>query len=267
MILVLAHPADLAAKSFVAFAEKAGVSCSVPESLEQISVCVESDRNGMTNVMLWHGEENSPVHSILNRGLPMAPGNDSVGSFKYAETLAAWWTTLACFNGPVINRPTREGFIAPLDVLAFSRCGLDMAPMYITTETIPDIREPKINFHRTRNGELLRNDEAATPDYLPANEVVNITGYDPDKTFYAILAGDQWINPTDTSGGFSCYMADKLQASREILMNKSASFSLLVLQHHEQEIRLVQANPFPALYHYQHISDRVNQSLLNYLTS
>jgi hypothetical protein len=265
MILILAHPEDLAAKSFVAFAERSNIKCCFPEKLEHVSICVESDRNGMTNVTLRHGGKTSPVRSIFNRGLPGVPAADAVGSFEYSEMLAAWWTALACFKGQVINRSNHEGFISPLDVLSFSQCGFHLAPTYITSKTIPDIPERKINFHRTRTGELLKDNKTFTFDALPDGEVVNLTGFDPNKTFYAILAGNKWINPSDVSGEFDGEIIERLQATREILTSKSVNFGLLVLQHHEQEVRLIHATPFPALAYYRNISDHVNQSLLNYL--
>ena len=267
MILVLAHPTDLAARSFVSFAEEAGVRCFFPQDIEEVALSVESDRTGKVTVMLCNGEATSPVHGILNRGLPIISGDDAEERFKLSETLAAWWTALACFKGPVINRPSREGYLPSLDVLSFSKYGLDIAPTYISTNMLFQLNEPQVNLYLLRNGELIQKGRREISNTAIENEVFSLTGFDPNQTFYTALVGHQLFNLSDVSGEFSAYMKDKLRAVQEALISKSALFSLLVLQHHDQRLRIIQANSFPALYHYQHLSSRVNQSLLNYLMS
>ncbi len=104
-ILVLAPELDETAARFAEFACRSGVPAVVTSGFERASVSVRAERDRAHRVRLT--VDGTPVRGVLNRGLGGGPADDFVRS----EALAVWWSALALWDGPVANRPTRQGFL------------------------------------------------------------------------------------------------------------------------------------------------------------
>lgn len=256
----------MAAQSFFAFATEAGVDCVMPVDLNQIELNILSERNGEVKVMLYTNEKSTPIHSILNRGLPIT---DSSGEnqFQFSETLASWWTALACFEGKVINRPSQSGFLPQMDLLSLVTPQIKLTATYVSSNNLIELQRPQINLHLLRNRELIQMTNDLRNVQLNQQEVYFITGFDPTRTLHILRAGESIINLSNYSGQISSSLNKQLVPLIECLTEKSALLSLVVLERTEQELCLIHATPFPTLNHYKHLSHKVNHSLLEYLIS
>jgi hypothetical protein len=107
-LLVLASAQDLTMARFADFAGRSGVPALVTSAFDRITVSLRAERDRTHRVrILVDGAE---VCGVLNRGLGPMDGFGPSREFAASEAVSAWWSTLALWPGPVINRPTRHGF-------------------------------------------------------------------------------------------------------------------------------------------------------------
>jgi hypothetical protein len=269
MLLVLAHENDETAKRFVAYAKASGVACVMPLQVTGIDLCVTAERDRQVVVEICIGKERTPVHAVLNRGLPFPDDSCTDVQFRVAETLAAWWSALACFAGPVVNRPSRLGFIPNLEAWSLVRSvsNIKLAPIYIATGHCIPLSEPCVNVHLLRDGRYLGKISKSSSVRLNKHDMHVFTGFDPTQTVQLLLAGNRIFNLTRGPSCISPILEDQLDYLIKYLRTNDATFSLLVLQQDADRLRLVHATSFPGVQQYQYMEADVHRALLEYLNS
>src|SRR5438094_7598265 len=95
-----------------------------------------AERDGRTTIDLRVGPKQTLVTAILNRGISTSSGSTAEAQFRAAEGLASWWSVIACFPGPVVNRSSRQGFVPNVEVLSVAAAvpGLSLSPGFISTD-------------------------------------------------------------------------------------------------------------------------------------
>ncbi|NUP00983.1 MAG: hypothetical protein HOW71_24490 [Nonomuraea sp.] len=107
-LLVPASAEDVTMARFAEFAGRSGVPTLVTSAFDRVTVSVRAERDRTHDVrILVDGAE---VRGVLNRGPGPMDGFGPSREFAAAEAVSAWWSTLALWPGPVINRPARHGF-------------------------------------------------------------------------------------------------------------------------------------------------------------
>jgi len=254
MLLVLAPPEDEVATRFERMVRSRGVGVA-RAAIGTVSMQVELTRSGTASVELR--ALGARVHGVLNRGLSI----DSESQFEDSERLAAWWSALAYFPGPVVNRPSRLGFLPELDVLSLVERvpNLDLAPMHIGSKTPPSLTGSITNIHSARDGRFLGRGNLHGEE-----ELCLFTGFDPERTCRILWAGDKSF-ATDIKPSASIGAAGVIKALGKELRSLSATFSLVVLQVSSSSIELVHATPVPNLSNFMELEEDVYEALLNHL--
>ena len=183
MLLVLAPMEDEVAVRFEHAARSHGVPVT-RATMEAVSMRVALDSAGTAGVALACDGE--PVRGVLNRGFAIDPA----AAFDDSERLAAWWSALACFDGPVVNRPSRVGFLPELDTLSLPAHvpGLALAPMSIGSAAPPEVVGRTINVHSARDGRFLRRGGG---EDCEDDDLRSYTAFDPERTFRILVVGDR----------------------------------------------------------------------------
>src|SRR6201999_3677871 len=96
------------------------------------------------------------VGCIVNRGgIALDDELPSEVQFAAFERLAGWWSALALFPGPVINRPTRFGYLPRLDLPAFGSviseltCRSEWSDLSTGRKSVPRCsNDVRTNIHR-----------------------------------------------------------------------------------------------------------------------
>jgi hypothetical protein len=263
-LLVLARPEDHMASCFVTYAQAMGICCARPTQINDIDLCisVESDRH--SKVEIYFGQEHIPIHSILNRGWPFS----TMDQFQTAETYAAWWSAVACFSGPVINRSSRFGLVPDIEPLSIIKnvVNIDIPNIFIGSNKRPSLSEPELNVHLP-DGRYIGRMNKQLELQLHEDEVYTFTGFDPKQIKYILLAADHTFDLSNEHGCLPSLLEEQLSDLILFLRTQNITFGLLVLQIDKPKIRLVRVNPFPALQQYKHIDNEVHSALLEYLVS
>ena len=252
MLLIVAPPEDDVAREFEEFARDRGIA--VARLLSGTSLSVEVDRSGKARAQLRVG--GTAVTSIFNRGIVL----HKEAAFAELEQMAAWWSGMALFQGPVINRPSRDGLLPDLDVLSLAAAvpGLDLAPMQIGSAHSLKPR-PAVNAHSIATGEFLGHKHEVGEDGLAL-----FTAFDPGRTMNLIVAGDRAF----ATGGRSAIdpqAAATLIALQEELRARGATFSSATLQVSGAAVEILHATPCPPSAFYQGAGHEVYGSLTGYL--
>jgi hypothetical protein len=187
MLLVLASPADPAADRFAAWARAAGVDCARPLDWRDVHMSVHAGRDCALQVDILVGAEAAPANAVFSRGLPLAWSTDEAERFRYSEVAATWWTALAAFTGPVVNRPTRAGFTPTLDLasLATSVPGL-RSRSFIAPPRADLGAGPVMNVHRSATASSSAACRIARPR---RDELYVYTPFDPTRVVRLLVAG------------------------------------------------------------------------------
>jgi hypothetical protein len=263
MLLILAHPHDHTADRFAAFLRADRVPCLRLRSWREAEVTVHAERDGTTRVELLAGGE--PVSAVLNRGLPTDWSVSKDEGFRAAELTAAWWTGLAFFPGPVINRPTAAGFTPHLDAgsLAAAVPGLGRrAVVGLPGCEVPEA--PAVNVHSLRDGRFLGK---LFPDLsLDDQEPCLFTPFDPDRTRRLLVAGERLFDLADNAGRVAPPLRARLEPLLAELRRREATFCRIVVEESDTGLNLLHASPFPAVDQYRRLEEAVHRALREFLS-
>jgi len=213
-------------------------------------MALTSTREGDVTLDLRIAQTSEPISGILNRmpPVPLDPGPDE--RFRASEGAATWWSALAAFPGPVLNRPDPRGYLPPIHLtgLAARPLGLDQAPSILASR--PPTERDRITMHAHRPAYPTTQENAAPPGgailrYSPAGPIGRL-----------LVAGKQafhldhspWLSPP--------------QPPREAPL-----FAVLTLAPGDAGARLICADPIPRWEDYAHLADSVHDALLEALAA
>ncbi|MEU6864292.1 hypothetical protein ABZ924_13615 [Streptomyces sp. NPDC046876] len=289
-ILVLAPPDDETARRFGRFAEGRGHRVVAPTGFGEVAVTVTADRNAAPRVELSTAGER--IRAVFHRGLPPpeAPDGPSAAAeaaFAYAESIAVWWSVLALWPGPVVNRPSPAGFVPHLDPLtAAGLPGMAMPPSSITSAApgpVPPLMPraapgERINVNRVRDGAFLGHGTAAKhggegggegegkdEEEGDETEVLRFTCFDPERTRHVLLAGDEEFDLSDPTGAFAPGHRARLAPLLTRLRALGATFAVVVVQPEGERTRLLDISCHPVHRQFAHLEHRVFEAVLNAL--
>ncbi|MFG2951370.1 hypothetical protein [Streptomyces adustus] len=259
-LLVLAPSDDETARMFCAFAAERGHRAVMPRGFNEVCVTVTSGRDASYHVDLRVAGEQ--VRGVLHRGIGAPGGEDGDAMFAHAEALAVWWSALALWQGPTVNRATRQGFLPPLDPLLLARVpGVTLPPSSLGRPLHAAAPAQRVNVHRERDGRFLgRDTEAQVPD-----EILRFTLFDPDRVRYVLLAGDQVFEPSETGGIPAVATRAALAPLLDRLRSLGADFCLLVLEPTGGGWRLLHVSALPTYHQFEPVLHPVFQALLDRL--
>lgn len=260
MLLILAQPGDETADRIAAFARQAGVPCRRLNHCREVEVSVRAERHGAVRVDLAPA-----ARAVLNRGLPLDREDSDDGDFRRAEMIATWWSALAAFPGPVVNRPTLAGFLPRLETVSLAAAVPDLlAPGYIGPPGCDLPAAPAVNVHRLRDAAYLGRHGPALA--LDEDELYVYTPFDPDRVVRLLLAGERVFDLDSGNGDLDPGMAKRLGPLLQELRRRQATFSRVVLGWSGDELHLLQATAFPGVHQYRRLENEVHRALLEYLT-
>ena len=250
IIIVVARNGDLAAERFVSHARAHGVAVQQVTAWREISLAITSTREGDVTLDLRIAQTSEPISGILNRmpPTPLDPGPEE--RFRASEGTATWWSALAAFTGPVLNRPDPRGYLPPIHLPGFGArlLGLEQAPSTLASRPPTDIADADAHAHRPAHPTT--QETAAPPGgailrYSPAGPIgrLLVAG---GQTFP--LGHSPWLLPPRLPHGVPL-------------------FAVLTLAPGEAGARLICADPIPRWEDYAHLADRVHGALLSALAT
>ncbi|MEY9834819.1 hypothetical protein [Streptacidiphilus sp. EB103A] len=267
-ILVLAPPGDATALRFAEFAEARGNRVVVSDGrFDEVAVTVMADRNGAARVDLRvAGEE---VRGVFNRGIrpPDIVGSDAAAGeavFVHAESLAVWWSALALWHGPVVNRPSTQGFLPhfdPLEARDLPGVGLPSSSIGVQPDRVP--AGERINVRRVRDGAFLGHGTDGTSRGV--DEILQFTHFHPERTRHILLAGDGEFDLSESTGHLSSADGARLAPIVKRLRTAGVTFCLFVVQPEDEGIRLLDFSCHPMLHQFGRLKEQVFRSLLRSL--
>jgi hypothetical protein len=188
-ILVVAPETDGTARRFAEFAIGRGVPTVVACGFGRVQVTVRAarDRSCRTRIAV----DGAEVTAVLTRGLGAWEHEpDAERAFARAEGYAAFWSAIALWPGPVVNRPSARGFFPRLDPLELVGSGAVLPPR---TVILNDGDAPGTVVHRLPDWTWL--DPAAPRSRF---DVVQVEDRDPARTHRVLVAGSEVF---DLGGG------------------------------------------------------------------
>jgi hypothetical protein len=265
-ILLLGQPNDETLVRFAAFAEKHGQACVIAPTWSDLNCSVQVERTGSVRVRLE--KDRTPFQGIINRGVSPAQPADADQIFLEAESLATWWSALACFPGPVINRPSRWGFVPHLELLTLARLvpGVVLAPAVLSTTPVRPAGGPEVNIHCVRDRSYVGRFSSLSARDYPRDVYVS-TAFDPERTRALLLVGQRLFDLSTPTGEVERELSELLVPCVQVLQQRQATFCSLIIEWNEAGLRFLSLNAFPLYYHYQRLAERVHQALLEYLQS
>lgn len=267
MLLVLGSLEDQTTKCFVHYARTQGVVCEVANNWREPILTVQADRRGSMTVSISAGNPQTRVSAVMNRGTGTPRSGNADVDFLEAETLAAWWTALAAFPGPVINRPGKLGWMPAIEPTSLLRPPITSFTLggAIAATGIPKIRWTlPVNVHRLRDGYYMGR-LADCEGTIDPTELHTFTPFSPDRTIHFLIAGRQVFDLSVPDGCVSQERAKQLAPLLYVLRARGASFSLLVVEPSEGKLFIRHSTAFPSIHQYSHIQSTVHQALLRYL--
>ena len=250
MIVVVARKSDLVAERFVGYARARGVAARQVTAWREVSMAITSTRAGDLALGLHLAETPGPISGILNR-MPPAPLDDSSDErFRASEGIAAWWSALAAFPGPVLNRPDPRGYLPPIHLPDFGArlLGLEQAPSTLASRPPPAWGGTAMHIH-TLAHPTVRETAAPTGDA--------VLRYSPAGPIARLLVAGGHAFPLDRSPWLS-----PPQPPREAPL-----FAVLTLAPGEAGARLICTDPVPRWEDYAHLADSVHEALLESLAA
>ncbi len=266
LILLQGQPDDETLVRFAAFAEKQGQTCVITPAWSDLDCSVQVERTGSVTVRLE--KDGIPFQGIINRGAPPAQPANAEQVFLEAESLATWWSALACFPGPVINRPSRWGFVPHLELLTLARLvpGVVLAPAVFSTTPVRSPGGPEVNIHRVRDRSYLGRFSALSACDFQRDVYVS-TSFNPEQTRALLLVGRRLFDLSTAEGEVAPELSELLAPCIQALQQRQATFCSLIIEWSEAGLRFLSLNAFPLYHHYQRLAGHVHQALLEYLQS
>ena len=266
--LILAAETDAGAADITDRFEEAGVPiarCDLSDTRTSFSVQVT--RTGAPTVHIHRGD-GMPVGAIVNRGGFELPC-DASPEARYAayERLAAWWAALALFPGPVINRPTRYGFMPVLDALDLAKRidGVCVASHWTelaqASDSVPAPTNPAprgTNIHRMHSGEWVHPDDWSSES---GSMVVCVTRFDPEAVFRLVVVGRD-CHTDDLR--LAARHADVVRRLRDHLGPRMLLCSL-VLESTQTKATILAVDGWPVPSRFRQLSVDITGSVLRYV--
>lgn len=246
---VIAPDSDETAARFAGFAAAHGVPVVVAHEFGRAGVSVHVSRDRVCRVRLT--VDGAEVSGVLNRGIG-GWGDDPDRAFAAAETYAAFWSAVALWPGPVVNRPSEHGFVARLDPLEPVAAGVVEPPR---TVILNDGSAPGREVYRIPEWTVV---DAGEP--RERCEVVRITDRDPARSRRVVLAGAE------------VFAADgvRLDGVAPIvawLRRRGVEFADFTVEPGERALRLVDVSCWPGHRLFADREDEVYAALLRRLAS
>jgi hypothetical protein len=185
-------------------------------------------------------------------------------NFVAAERLSIWWAALALFSGPVLNRPTRFGYVPALDVSTaidaisglYSRSR--WCEWFEVSSECGVVAMPGWNVHRGDTDQWISSQERCK---LTPYSSVRITPYDPTQVFRMLIAGCDYYIDGEACAARHPQAIESLHAA----LGSIGLFCVLTLQASEQGALLLGVDKFPTVSRYPALSASLHRSLARYL--
>jgi hypothetical protein len=263
MLLVLAPSADETAARILESAKVAGIEAIRESDIAAFRLSVRANPDLRTSVTITTRDTNVPITAVINRGIGLT--ERGAGEFEAGEVCAGWWTALACFEGPVLNRPTRMGFLPDLQPGIFENAA-GIAPTDIRfVMGCYEHRGPRAaNVHRLHDG-LYLGRVGTDPSILEFDDAVKITYFDPAATIHVIVAGDRLFDLTESKSELHHHHAAQLKSFQEWCHTKGIYFAIIVLEPNGGYFRVLSGSVLPAFQQYRAVEKAVHSSLLEFL--
>ncbi|WP_307793181.1 hypothetical protein [Amycolatopsis sp. MtRt-6] len=248
-LLVIAPESDETAARFAGFAVGHGIPAVVAAEFGRVGVSVRVNRARESRVRLTL--DGAEVTGVLNRGIGgWGDEPDRDRAFAAAETYAAFWSALALWPGPVVNRPSERGYFARLDPLELVAAGEVEPP-----------RSVVLNDGSAPGRDVLRIPEWTVVDPgAPRSrfDVVQITDRDPARTRRVLVAGTG-VFAVDGSGRA---LVEGVAPVVAWLRRRGLGFADFAVEAEAGALRLVDVSCWPGHHLFAHLEDQVYAALL-----
>jgi hypothetical protein len=255
-LLVIAPDTDETAARFAGFAAGQGVPAVVEHGFGRVGVSVRATRDRACRTSLTF--DGAEVSGILNRGTGGwgdEPGPDR--AFAGAETYAAFWSAVALWPGPVVNRPSERGFFARVDPLELVAAGAVAPPR---TVILNDGSAPGRDVYRIP-GWTAVDPEAPRGRF----DVVQITDRDPARTRRILVAGAEVFEVDETEARLDPETADRMAPVVAWLRRRGLEFADFTMEAAAGGPRLVDVSCWPGHHLFPALEDQVYAALLRRL--
>ncbi|MFD2416241.1 hypothetical protein [Amycolatopsis pigmentata] len=254
-LLVIAPETDETARRFADFAIGNGVSTVVAKEFGRVGVTVRAGRDAAGRAEIT--VDGAKVRGVLNRGIgDWGREPDAERVFVAAETYAAFWAALALWPGPVVNRPSAQGFFPRLDPLELVESG-DVAPP--RTVILNGGTAPGSEVYHLPDWTRLEPDAPRS-----RFDVVQITNRDPVHSSHLLVAGTEVFE----IGGAKWLDAGTVAEVAPVLAwirRRGMEFCDFTVERQRGVLRLVDVSCWPGHHLFPHHEDRVYAALLNRL--
>jgi len=264
MFLILAGPDDQAAHGFAAWLSARRIPHAWSHDGCDVRLTTHASRAGETRGCLTLAGETgaTPVRAVPNRGIRLACVEPDE-RFRWGEVTAAWWTALALFDGPVVNRPTRRSFLPDLGLASLEAC----LPRLVVPSTIgpPDAAPdaPCVNVHRLRDSAYLGR--LSSELILDEDELYRYTPFNPRGVHRMVVAGRRIFDVGCPGGAVGDALAALLEPLLLELLRREALFCSVVVDVEGGRPALLEATPVPQPRHYAHLADLVHGALAEFV--
>jgi len=266
VILVLATKEDYAAAAFAQFAAESKVPCRVVSDFTDVRASLVVTRDRSCKARLTTVPDSKMVTAVLNRGtLLMAAGPDE--QFSRGEGLASWWSLLGLFPGPVINRPSLDGFLPVVEpaLLAKRVPGVLPPKVRISSAIERFAVGEEVNVHNIHGAYLSRLQDVKYSTLGP--EIHVYTPFVPCTVWRLLVVGDSLFDLSSPDGSVNPSRKHYAEGIADELRKRGATFSLAVIGERLEGTELLHATPFPLHHHYAHLEPTVHAALLGSMQS
>jgi hypothetical protein len=256
-LLVIAPDTDETARRFADFAMAKGVAAMVASGFGRVGVTVRATRDRACRTRITF--DGAEVSGVLARGVgDWGHEADAERAFAAAEAYAAFWSAVALWPGPVINRPSVRGFFPRLDPLELAGSGVVAPPR---TVILNDGSAPGSDVYRLPD--WTRVDPGAPRSRF---DVVQITDTDPARARRILVAGTGVFEVGGTGERLDTGLAARVAPVLGWLRRSGIGFADFTVEQEHDVPRLVEVSCWPGHHLFPHIEDRVYAALLNGLT-
>lgn len=256
-LLVIAPDSDETAARFAGFAVRQGIPAVVADGFGRVGVSVRATRDRVCATRLTL--DGTDVGGVLNRGIGgWSEEADPDRSFAAAETYAAFWSAVALWPGPVVNRPSERGFFARLDPLEPAGAGLVEPPRTVI-----------LNDGSAPGDDVCRIPEwtAVAPDAPRSRfDVVQITDRNPARSRRFVVAGTGVFEVGAAAGAPGEETADRVAPIVGWLCSRGMGFADFTVELEGEVPRLTDVSCWPSHHLFAHLENAIYTALLSELT-